>query len=511
MSSDYSNNNKRITKNTFLLYLRMLFLLVLSLFTSRILLEGLGVDDFGLYNVVGGIVAIFTFVCTAMSNSTLRFITFELGKEDCESLQEVVAVSRLIHFVLGLIIVLLAETLGLWYFNHYLVVTAARIDAAFWVYQISIIACFVTISIVPYNAMVIAHERMSAYAVISSIDGVLKLVIALLIRISTYDRLVCYAGLLLAVQIMDLVLYHLYCTRHFEESRFTWHINVTKMKEMSRFASWSLIGNLAWIGYTQGLNLLLNAFFGTVVNAARGIAVQVQNAVSNFVKSFQSAINPQITKAYAQGDTTRFHDLICTSSKFAYFLVLLFVLPIILEADYILGLWLVDVPDHTVSFVRLIMLVMLIGPFENPIANGIQATGNIRTYQILEGGLLLLIVPLSYVALSWGGCPAESVFVIQLIVYIVVQMVRVYLSHQMLRLSYTYYFRKIIFRVFIVTALSLPIPVLLRVMMGQTLLCFLIVSISALASVLLCSYLFGLENSEKAFVRSKIQSLYNKL
>ncbi len=510
MSAYYSSNNKRIARNTFLLYLRMLFLLILSLYTSRILLEGLGVDDFGLYNVVGGIVTIFTFVCTAMSNSTLRFITFELGKEDSQTLKDVVAVSRLIHFVLGVLVILLAETIGLWYFNHFLVVQESRIDSAFWVYQISIIACFITLSIVPYNAMVIAHEKMSAYAVISSIDGVLKLLIALLIRVSSYDRLVFYALLLLGVQLLDFVLYHFYCSKHFVESKFTRHISITKVKEMSSFAGWSMIGNLAWIGYTQGLNLLLNAFFGTVVNAARGIAVQVQNAVSNFVKSFQSAINPQITKAYAQGDLTRFHDLICTSSKFAYYLVLLFVLPIILEADYILGLWLVEVPGHTVNFVRLIMLVMLIGPFENPIANGIQATGNIRTYQILEGGLLLLIVPLSYIALSWGQCPAESVYIIQLIIYIIVQIVRVYLSHKNLRLSYSYYIRKIIYRVLIVTASALPVPVILRIIMDQTMASFLIVTVASFTSVLCCAYLLGLERTEKTFVQNKIISLINK-
>lgn len=511
MSADYSNNNKRIARNTFLLYLRMLFLLILSLYTSRVLLDALGVEDFGLYNVVGGIVAIFTFICTAMSNSTLRFITFELGKDDSQALREVVTVSRLIHLVLGILIVILAETIGLWYFNHFLVVQESRFDAAFWVFQISIIACFVTITIVPYNAMVIAHEKMSAYAVISCIDGVLKLLIALLIRWSSFDHLVFYSVLLLFVQVFDLIFYHIYCTRHFSESKFSFHISIRKLKEMSEFAGWSMIGNLAWIGYTQGLNLLLNAFFGTAVNAARGVAVQVQNAVTNFVKSFQSAINPQITKAYAQGDTSRFHDLICTSSKFAYYLVLLFVLPIILEADYILGLWLIEVPDHTVNFVRLIMLIMLIGPFENPIANGIQATGNIRTYQILEGGLLLLIVPLSYVALSYGSCPAESVFVIQFIIYIVVQIVRVYLSHKNLRLSYSYYFRKIIYKITVVTILALPIPVFLRIIMDQTVVNFLIVTISSLTSVIFCAYFFGLENNEKTFVRTKINSVIHKL
>lgn len=510
MAAYYSNNNKRIARNTFLLYLRMLFLLILSLYTSRILLEGLGVEDFGLYNVIGGIVAIFTFVCTAMSNSTLRFITFELGKEDSQTLKDVVAVSRLIHFVLGIIIILLAETVGLWYFNHFLVVQESRIESAFWVYQISIIACFVTISIVPYNAMVIAHEKMSAYALISSIDGVLKLLIALLIRVSTYDHLVFYAILLLCVQFLDLTFYHFYCSKHFAESKFTKHINISKVKEMSSFAGWSMIGNLAWIGYTQGLNLLLNAFFGTVVNAARGIAVQVQNAVINFVKSFQSAINPQITKAYAQGDFTRFHDLICTSSKFAFYLVLLFVFPIILEADYILSLWLIDVPDHTVNFVRLIMFIMLIGPFENPIAHGIQATGNIRTYQILEGGLLLLIVPLSYIALSWGKCSPESVFIIQLIIYIVVQIVRVYLSHKNLKLSYSYYIKKVLYRVLIVTLFALPIPVILKIIMGQTMASFLMVTISSLASVLCFAYLLGLEDKEQTLVRNKVLSLFKK-
>lgn len=507
---DYSSNNKRIARNTFFLYLRMLFLLILSLYTSRILLEGLGIDDYGLYNVVGGIVTIFTFVSTAMSNSTLRFITFELGKNDIMTLTEVVTASRLIHFALGILIIILAETIGLWYFNHYLVVPESRFEAAFWVYQISIAACFLTIQIVPYNAMVIAHEKMSAYAIISAIDGVLKFLIALLICFSSYDHLVLYATLLLWVQIIDLCIYFFYCKKHFEEGKFLMHLNIRKLKEMSGFAGWSLIGNLAWIGYTQGLNLLLNVFFGTVVNAARGIAVQVQNAVANFVKSFQSAINPQITKAYAQDDTIRLHELIYTSSKFAYYLVLLFVLPIILEADYILGLWLVEVPDHTTNFVRLIMLIMLVGPFENPIANAIQATGNIRLYQILEGGMLLLIVPFSYIALYWGNCPAESVFVIQLIIYILVQFVRVILSHHMLKLSYVYYFKKVVYRVIIVSLFSTLIPVLLRVCLIQTLSSFILVTITSIGCVAICAYFFGLEQNEKVFVKSKMLSLISK-
>lgn len=509
MADDYLSN-KRIAKNTLLLYARMLLLLVVSLYTSRIVLSTLGVEDYGLYNVVGGIVTMFMFLNSAMGNSSHRYITFALGKGDEKELSEVVSATCMIHWGIAIIILILAETVGLWFLYNKMVIPEGRMIAAEWVYQFSVIACMVSIINVPYNAMIIAHEKMGAFAFISILDAVLKLLIVFLIQVTGADKLILYAALILCVIILDRLIYQIYCKHHFAEAKHIRFHRIPQLKEMISFAGWSMIGNLAFIGYTQGLNILLNLFFGPAVNAARGIAVQVQGAVKGFVTNFQTAVTPQIIKSYSQQDYHRLHNLVFYSSKLSFFLLYCMVLPITIEAKTLLGLWLEEVPEYAVIFTILVLWIMLIEPLSNPIDKANQATGNIRNYQIVEGGSLLLIVPIAYVVLKMGGKP-YTVFIVQLAVMSLVQIIRLFLVCHKIKMSKREYVHKVLLRVFIVAIVGAIVPTSLYFMMPQNILSFFVIIVVSVLSVLIISYSLGLNTNEKAIVLEKARGALSKV
>lgn len=349
---NYNINNKRIAKNTFLLYIRMFFTMAVTLYTSRIILNVLGIEDFGIYNVVGGIITMFSFLNGAMSSSTQRYLTFELGKGEILQLRKVFQTSVNIHWLIALFILVLGETIGLWFLQEKMVIPSERLDAAFWVYQFSIITMMIMIISVPYNAAIIAHEKMSAFAYISVMEVLLKLGIVYLLYFTQLDKLKFYAALLCGMQLMVRIIYGLYCGRHFEETHYKWGWDGKLFREMLGFAGWNLWGGIAYVFFTQGLNIMLNVFFGPAVNAARGLAVQVQGAVAQFSLNFQMAINPQITKSYAKKDFTYMHSLIFRSSKFTFLLLTTLSLPLFIKADLILNIWLAVVPDYTVTIVR---------------------------------------------------------------------------------------------------------------------------------------------------------------
>ena len=307
---EISSNNKRIAKNTLLLYFRMLVTMAVSLYTSRVVLNILGVEDFGIYNVVGGIVAMFGFINGSMTSATQRYLTFELGQNNRAQLTKVFSTSLSIHGIISFLIIVLAETVGLWFLWNKMQIPADRMNAAFWVFQCSVAASVIMIMSVPYNAAIIAHERMSAFAYISIIEVSLKLLIVCFLRYFHTDKLILYAALIVIVQFLIRLCYSWYCNRHFNETKYRWSWDKGLFKEMTGFASWNMFGSLAAITFTQGLNLLLNMFFGPVVNAARGIAVQAQTAIGQFSSNFQTALNPQITKSYATGDMEYMHGLI---------------------------------------------------------------------------------------------------------------------------------------------------------------------------------------------------------
>lgn len=502
-------SNKRIAKNTILLYLRLILLLVVTLYTSRVVLATLGIDDYGLYNVVGGVVTMFTFLNSAMANSSNRFITYALGKGNEKELHDTVCSTCVIHWIIAGIILILAETIGLWFLNNKMVIPESRLLACNWVYQFSIIACIVTIISVPYNAMIIAHEKMATFAFISILDAGLKLLIVFLIQLSNSDKLILYAGLILCVNIIIRFIYQLYCRRNFEEAKNIKYKRLPELKSIASFAGWSLIGNLAYIGYTQGLNILLNLFFGPAVNAARGVAVQVQSAVKAFVGNFQTAINPQIVKSYATNDLSRMHNLVFASSKFSYYLLLCMVLPLSIEAENILGIWLKEVPDYSVVFTILTLCITLVEPLSNPIGVANNATGDIRLYQIVEGGSLLMIVPIAYIILRCGGAPI-SVFIVQLVIMYLVQLVRIFLVCNKIGMSKRTYITRVLLRVVVVTITSSIIPLLCYYYMPETILSGISIVLISILNVIICAYLFGLNTFERNLINAKMISYMHR-
>ncbi len=316
-------NNKTIAKNTLMLYMRAILMMGIGLYTSRIILKALGITDFGIYNAVGGIIAMFGFISSSLSNATSRFITIAIGRGDQNYTNRTYGNIKVMYYILCVVIVLLAETVGLWFLFNKMTIPADRMSAAFWVYQYSILSSVVGFISVPYNSAIIAHERMSAFAYISLLDATLKLIICFLLQMSSYDKLIVYATLLFFVGVIDRIIYAVYCNKRFEEVHAPARIDKEQLREILTMSGWSLSGNLFWILNTQGVNLILNVFFGPVVNAARGIAMQVQGVMGQFVTNFQTAINPQITKSYANVEYDRMHSLLHLSSKFSYFLMLL--------------------------------------------------------------------------------------------------------------------------------------------------------------------------------------------
>lgn len=507
--TDTSQNNKRIAKNTLLLYVRMLFMMAISLYTSRVVLNTLGVEDYGIYNVVGGVVAMFGFINSSMSSATQRYITFALGKGDFGNLQKVFSTALQIHVLISVLIIILGETIGLWFMYEKMQIPAARMDAAFWVLQCSIVSTVIMILSVPYNADIIAHEKMSAFAYISIVEAILKLVIVYMLVVSPFDKLIFYAFLILIVQVLIRFCYSLYCNKHFKESKYrrTWDKHL--FKEMTGFAGWSMFGNLSAVLFGQGLNMLLNVFFGPVVNAARAVAVQVQNAIQQFVGNFQMALNPQITKTYAKGEMNEMHNLMYRSAKFSFYLLFLLSLPVLFETNFILTLWLKTVPENTVTFLRIMICTSLIYTIANPMIIANQATGKVRKYQAVCGTILLMILPISYIFLKLG-CPAYSVFIVHFFVESITQVARMIMLRPLIGIRLRDYFVNVYSRVFIVVLLSIIIPFIIYQNMDDTILRFFVMCIVSVSSVSIVTYTIGLTQNERGFVQSKVVSLYNK-
>lgn len=386
--------------------------MLVALYTSRVVLQVLGVEDYGIYNVVGGVVTMFSMLSSTLSAATQRFITYALGGNDFNHLKKVFSTAITLHILIGVIVVVLLEVLGVWFLNHKLNIPAERLSVANWVFQFSILTFLVNVVSVPYNALIIAHEKMSAFAYISIIDGFLKLGIALLLQWVTFDKLLLYAILHSIVAIIIRLIYSTYCTRNFVEATcLSLQIDKSLFKEMFGFSAWNFIGVGSLVLRNQGIDILLNIFFGVSVNAAKGISNQVQGAVQQFVGNFTSAVNPQLTKSVAQKDYARTSSLIIHGSRLAFFLMMIFAVPIIVYSKEILHLWLIDVPQYSESMVKLIMICLLSDTISLFIKNTLLAFGDIRNYQIIAGGIKLLALPLAYLILKCGGSPLTGIWV----------------------------------------------------------------------------------------------------
>ena len=500
--SDTSSANKRIAKNTLVLYVRMLFTMGISLFTSRVILQTLGVEDYGISSVVGGVISMFTFINAAMVSSTQRYLNFELVRGDANQLRSVFSTSLQIHALIALAIIVLSETVGLWFLNEKLVIPEARMTAAMWVYQCSILSCAVSIMSTPYNAVIVAHEKMSAFAYISILDVSLKLLVVYLLVVLPFDKLIILAILNLLVQLFIRYIYTLYCHRHFPESYFQFWFNKTLFKEMFGFAGWSFWGNLAAILYTQGLNMMLNIFFGPIVNAARGIAVQVQSAVQQFVGGFQTALNPQITKNYASNNLPQMHSLMFRSARFSFLLLFFLSLPVLMETNFILTLWLKTVPDDAVIFTQIMICISLIYTTANPCIIANQATGKVKIYQMVVGGILLMILPISYVVLKLGA-PAYSVFIVHFCIESLAQFSRMYMLRKLIHLPLWQYMKNIYIPIVSTVAIAIILPLVVRMQVAEGWLRFLAVGFTCVLSVGASSYFIGFTKQERVFFLDK--------
>lgn len=505
-----SENNKRIAKNTLMLYFRMIITMVVGLFTSRVVLQTLGVEDYGIYAVVGGIVSMLSFLNGAIVSATQRYLTFELGRGNQEQLSKVFSTSLQIHFLISLVVLLLSETIGLWFLYEKLVIPAERLDAAFWVFQFSIVACVVKIISVPYNAVIVAHEKMSAFAYMSVLDVVLKLLIVYLLYISPWDKLVVYAALLLIVDLLMRWIYVYYCQKYFWESHYSHSIDKPLLKEMCSFSVWSFGGSFVSVLNSQGINLMLNIFFGPLVNAARGIALQVQGVILGFVGNFQTALNPQITKNYANGNLQRMHQLIFCSAKFSFFMLFLLALPVLLETDTLLQLWLGTYPEDTVVFTRWSIAYSLISTISNPCVRANQATGNIKKYYIVVSSVLLLVFPISYIFLFLGA-PAYSVFIILFFIECVALYSRVYMLREQINLPMRAYLRFIFVPLLKVIIISSVLPMIVYWNLSDGVVRLILVVLLSALSVILSVYIYGLTKKERYFLDEKIKSIISKV
>lgn len=501
--SKASTYNKRIAKNTVLLYFRSVFLILINLYTSRVILQSLGISDYGIYNVVGGMVTMFTMISSSMASATQRFITFSIGENNFDKLRKVFSTSITLHIILGAILVFLIEIFGVWFLYAKLNIPGERLSMAFWVLQLSIATLFVNIISVPYNAAIIAHEKMSAFAYISILDGILKLVIAYCLLLATTDRLVLYALLMFMLALTDRIIYSVYSNHNFEETRkFRLRIDRALFYEMASFAGWNMFGNGSKMLRNQGVDIILNLFFGVTVNAAKGICNQVHNAVYQFVSNFQTAVTPQLTMSVAQKDFNRTHTLIIQGGRFSFYMLCIFAIPLIVAAPEVLSLWLVKVPDYTVEFVRWTLVYLLLDSLSRFLINTILAYGHIKTYQIVVGGIKLLVLPMVYIWLIFGGSPLSGIWA-NIILEVFSLCLRMYFNKRYNGLQWQSYIKETIVPCWGVFAITLIASVLLRIYVSSNV--FFLVLASGLVSSFIIANV-GLKKSERILVANKIHS-----
>lgn len=476
-----------------------------TLFTSRVIFQTLGVEDYGIYNVVGGVVTMFSFISASLATASQRFITFELGKGEEGDITNVFSTCLYIHILLAIVIAIIVEPIGLWFIKNKLMIPEVRLTAAIWVFHFSILSMAVMIIGASFNALIIAYESMNAFALVSIVDAGLRLGIAyFLLAFATFDRLIIYGILMLFTQCICTLCYALFCKKSYRNVRYTGRIDRNLLTEMAKFASWSVFGNVAFLTYTQGLNLLLGSFFSPVVNTARGVAVQIQGAVNCFVSSFQTAINPQITKNYAAGNFRDMIKLVFCSSRFSFYLLMVLTVPVLLRTQDILTIWLGNVPDHTVSFVRLILMTTWINSIANPLVISVKATGNIKRYESTIGGLMIAILPISYIFLRLGY-PPEIVFVVHLTIESLAMIFRIWITRSLINFSLIEYIKNVIIKILVVASITFIVSYLISKKLPDgfwpTIFLFTISVVIAIIIIVL----IGLEKNERSYLLCKIK------
>lgn len=506
-----SENNKRIAKNTMLMYIRMMLMMGISLYTSRVVLQTLGVSDYGIYNVVGGFVSMFSMISGTLSSAISRYLTFELGKGNKPRLSTIFSTAINIQLLLSVIVIIVVELFGVWYLNTKMVLPAERLLSANVVLQMSLISFVLSLLSVPYNAAIIAHEKISIFAYVSIMESFLKLSICFIIMFAPIDKLVLYSILMMLVSLTVRVIYGIYCSRNFEECIYKKTFDKNLLKEMFAFSGWNFIGASSGIMRDQGVNLLLNLFWGTTVNAARGIATQVSYVLYSFSDNFLTAVKPQITKTYAQGDYNYTFRLVLMGSKMSYFLMYLVALPMLLEANNVLTIWLGEIPDYTVAFVRLIITLVMLEAISSPLVTLMLATGNIRNYQIVVGGCQLLNFPLSYILL-YNGFQPEYTTVVAIFVGFLCLFLRVLMLKSMVLFPAKKYVTDVIMPIILVSFITIVIFYLClpHITINNTFAHIVVVTLLSLTMSIICIYFLGCNTSERSYIRKMIAKISRK-
>lgn len=503
------SDTKRIAKNTGFLYMRMLVMMVIGFITARVMLEALGVNNYGINNVVGGLVSMFSMLSASLSGAVSRFFTFGLGKGDMMRLRVIFSTSINIHILLAVVVVLAIEVVGVWFLNNRMNIDADRLLAANWVLQCSTITFAINLLSVPYRAAIIAHERMSAFAYLTIFDATAKLLIVCAVYFYNGDKLILLSVLNITPAIISQVIYWLYCKRHFEECTYKFASDKKLFKEIFGFAGWSFIGNTAGLMKNEGVNVVINIFTNTTINAARGFAMQVNGMVMQFISNFTMALNPQIIKDYASGQLQRMHKLMFQGTKLSYYIFMILSIPLIFEVEAFLYLWLGEVPEHTVSFTRLVLVLSLAEIVSYTLITAQNATGKIRDYQIVVGGILLLNLPISYLLLRWGVFPEVTV-IVAIIVSQLCLAARLWFLRKMIDFPVRQFITKVYFNIIAVTLLSLIVPAICYIAIPPGYVRVFILGSLSICSSIATIYFVGCTREERAQVRKTIVNIISK-
>ena len=499
-------DNKRLAKNTIYLYIRTMVVMVITLYTSRVVLQTLGASDYGIYNVVGGIVVMFSFISSALSTATQRFLNYALGQKDTTEVQRIFSLSSLIYFVIAGIIVVLAETIGLPFLITQMNFPEDRWTAVHWVYQLSILSFCLNIIRTPYTASIIAYERMNFYAYISIIENILKLLIVFLLVLFNGDKLIMYAILMVSVIAITNIIYYLWCKNNLKTCTYSYYFDKDLFRKLFSFSGWSMFGSLAAVGANQGVNIIFNIFTGVLVNAAMGIASQVQSAVSAFVSSFQTAMSPQLVKLYAAGEIDEMKKMINRTSRLSYCLIFIFGVPAIVFCKQLLNIWLVDVPEYALEFTQLMIALSMIEALSAPLWFSIQATGKIRKYQIIISLMFFLNIPIAFILLKLELSPV-SVIIARVLIQFAIHIVRSFYLGKVMSFSIRIYFKKVMIRCFLISIIAIPFSIYIlhhQMTIWYEALYLILLMIQNIVLV----FFIGLETIERKLISSKVKDLF---
>lgn len=507
---DNNSANKKIAKNSVFLTIRMVIVLGITLYTTRIILEVLGVVDYGVYNVVCGFVTMFSFLSTSMSNGIQRFFNYEFGKNGEDGANDVFCTAIYIQALLAIVIVIVVELFGLWYLHNKMVIPSDRICAADWIFQFAIISFVISIMQAPFAAAVTAHERFNFYAVVSVLDAVLKLFIVILIRNINADKLIYYGLLMTCVSFINILLYYIYCKKRFVEIKFHKGLNRSLFKQMLGFSGWNIFGSFSGVMKEQGINLVINFFFGPVVNAARGVAAQVNSGIRGFVGNILTPVRPQVVQSYARGDISRTMNLTYSISKLSSCFFLMMAIPAAVEIDYVLKIWLGNnVPDHTNYFTVLVLATTLINILNGAISAVVHATGIMKDYQLWGSLIDVMSVPISFVVLKIFSIP-EFALAIVFICASLGHLVSLIIVRKLVKMPLRQYMKKVCFPIIVVFVITVSLVLPARIIIEENILRLSLIILLSIASVSMSLNLFGLEKNEKELLGQFTKSLAYK-